>query len=176
MRKHLLRPLLTAMFIVVALSVTATICWSQAASKRSDLRIFYTAPPAIPHETDDQIGDTCLMCHEELVDLGGGQLSVPTPHPQYTNCLQCHVTSSSHDGQDSPPTPTNFVGLEEPVDGLRVSDVAPPTIPHRMLLRENCLSCHHPEHPNVAQRCPHPERSNCLQCHVADAANEFNWK
>ncbi len=40
----------------------------------------------------------------------------------------------------------------------------PPTIPHSLQNRTNCISCHEAEiRPPVT---PHPERKNCQQCHV----------
>lgn len=172
------KPYKTVIFVALGLLVLIAgiaTSWSKADYQREDLRLFYTAPPVIPHEVDDEVGDTCMMCHADVAELGD-RVSVPTPHPQFTNCLQCHLTSHSHDGQEAAPIDSSWVGLEEPEDGVRITETAPPTIPHRLFLRDNCLSCHHPQHPRVEQRCDHPQRTNCRQCHIADSANEFIWK
>lgn len=158
--------------IVVVVLAAASMVFSQTGWDRSERRAFYQAPPVIPHEVMDETNETCLMCHSEVVTIGD-ETTIKTPHPQYFNCTQCHVTIASHDGQESPPVASDFIGLEEPTEGSRATPVSPPTIPHRMFLREDCLSCHHPDHPNEALRCPHPERDNCLQCHVADLSLEF---
>jgi nitrate/TMAO reductase-like tetraheme cytochrome c subunit len=66
-----------------------------------------------------------------------------------------------------------FQGLKQPEDGSRANVVAPPTMPHRSTLREDCLSCHSPESPYESLRTPHPDRKSCRQCHVDDGETEF---
>ena len=47
---------------------------------------------------------------------------------------------------------------------------SPPPIPHGLQLRENCLSCHSGSGAPKDIATTHPERVNCMQCHVANAA------
>ncbi len=138
-------------------------------SKREDLRAFYTAPPVIPHEVTDNRGNKeCLYCHNEVLKIEN-RFSVKTPHPQFTNCQQCHVQRL----KPETPVASTWQGLKEPKQGTRAHEVAPPTIPHRIFLRENCNTCHGAKNPNKVMRGPHPERSNCMQCHVKGPRREF---
>ncbi len=159
-RCHLL--LLTLVFSVAAvLSVWGFSAWSQARADRAALRAFYTAPPVIPHDVpDERDAGSCLMCHQGVMNLGD-RVTMATPHPQFGNCMQCHVRSVAPGWVKPRPVETGWQGLEEPKDGSRAHEAAPPTIPHRLFLRGNCLSCHAENHPNEAARSPHPERSSC---------------
>jgi cytochrome c-type protein NapB len=78
-------------------------------------------------------------------------------------CAQCHVTQS-----DAPLfVSSRFVGLrQEPVPGPRHHELAPPVIPHRVFLREDCLACHGGEAAREELRTSHPERVRCRQCHA----------
>lgn len=61
-----------------------------------------------------------------------------------------------------------FLRMEPIVATAAGPSVSPPTIPHTLVGREgNCLLCHRDigEGKGVPQT-PHPERPNCLQCHV----------
>jgi cytochrome c-type protein NapB len=71
-------------------------------------------------------------------------------------------------------------------DAQRAYDGAPPVVPHgvRELARKDCSNCHLEGldlgAQGIAPRTPHPERGNCLQCHVEQdrqtallAANTF---
>lgn len=135
---------------------------------RAILRAFYTAPPVIPHEVESQDSKDCLRCHLNVTKLDGGRVAQKTPHPQFSSCLQCHAPSLIKEDVDS-----TWQGLKEPERGDRWFWVSPPTIPHRIYLRENCLSCHGPENPNMKLRTTHPERTSCLQCHVPNYEKEF---
>ena len=173
MKRHRLAGMALALIAVAVLCVWAVSAWAQAGTDRSALRAFYTAPPVIPHEiADERDASSCLMCHQGVMDLGG-RVTVATPHPQFGNCMQCHLRSVVPPWVKPRPVETKWMGLEEPKEGGRAHELAPPTIPHRLFLRTNCLSCHAGDHPNEAMRSPHPERSNCRQCHVADMAKEF---
>ncbi len=138
--------------------------------RRAMLRAFYTAPPVIPHELESQDFKDCLLCHLEVTKFEDGRTAPETPHPQLSNCLQCHVPSQPGGNQKVGST---WRGLEEPKRGDRWFTVSPPTIPHRIFLRENCLSCHDPENPDTRLRTPHPQRTSCLQCHVPNRSIEF---
>jgi cytochrome c-type protein NapB len=140
---------------------------------REELRAFYTAPPVIPHAVATRDNSLCLYCHNDLLKLGN-KTTVPMPHAILSNCQQCHVQALPyHDLGPAEPVVSNWTGLTEPKAGNKTQPASPPTIPHRVFLREKCLTCHNPKHPNLQMRSPHPERSNCMQCHVPDTAKEF---
>ncbi len=134
---------------------------------RATLRAFYTAPPVIPHEVESQDARDCLLCHSTT--LKNGREMAQTPHPLFSNCLQCHVPSLP--GGDSEVANT-WKGLEEPQRDKRWSKTSPPTVPHRIFMRENCLVCHGPDS-NMRLKTPHPERTSCLQCHAPNHNREF---
>jgi hypothetical protein len=54
----------------------------------------------------------------------------------------------------------------------RTADGLPPSIPHDLQLRGNCLACHMGPAAVAEIRTTHPERSDCRQCHVTLAADE----
>ena len=139
---------------------------------RDARRAFYTAPPVIPHDVVPNQARQCQFCHEEVRETPFG-VSIKTPHPQFTNCFQCHVAQKTTLEPNPEPVATTFKGLLEPKDGSRNNPVAPPTIPHRLFLRENCLSCHDSKNPRLGMRTPHPQRSQCVQCHVPEMDAEF---
>ena len=146
---------------------------AKSASARAERRAFYTAPPTVPHEIQAQGSDQCAFCHSKVLEIGE-RVSVETPHPQLSNCQQCHVGEHLLNADLAVTDPENgFVGLVEPRKGSRISEVAPPTIPHRRFMREGCNACHGPDNPDVAVRGSHPERSSCLQCHVESHFEAF---
>lgn len=154
------------------------------------------APPRIPHglTSEEYRSVGCLTCHER----GGfaprfGAYAPPTPHPEYAECLQCHVPDARLVGIALPttasvescgqchvnpddPRPT-FVALDWrpsawPATDQRAMDGSPPLIPHTFQLRGNCLACHGGPTAVEEIRTPHPERTNCRQCHLPAAAEE----
>ena len=149
---------------------------SHVASQRSlasfrSLRAYPGAPPRIPHElSEDEFRTTqCTVCHER-----GGYSSrfaayTPvTPHPEFENCLQCHVPEQSS---------SDFVQLDWrpeawPPVGQRAMEGSPPWIPHDLQMRGNCLSCHGGPSAVAEIRTTHPERANCRQCHVTTSVPE----
>ncbi len=52
---------------------------------------------------------------------------------------------------------------------------APPLIPHRVFMRENCLVCHGDSSRREIIQTRYSERLNCVQCHVEQdiQAGEF---
>ncbi len=130
-----------------------------------DLRAYPGAPPHIPHAlSDDEFRLTlCGNCH------GGGGFAprfdayTPvTPHPEYANCLQCHVPEQ---------TTVDFVATDWrpaawPEVGRSAMEGSPLWIPHDLQLRGNCLTCHGGPSAVSEIRTTHPERANCRQCHV----------
>lgn len=136
------------------------------------LRAYPGAPPAIPHPADEAQqfgGNACLQCHATGGYVPQFEAYTPrVPHPELIDCRQCHVAIKSSDlfvesdwQSISPPNihQTALVG-------------SPPVIPHDLQLRENCLACH--AGPGAAReiRVSHPERVNCLQCHVLSQTSE----
>jgi cytochrome c-type protein NapB len=135
-------------------------------------RAFWGAPPPMPHSFTEERGGECLTCHAREDQIAKGyQAIVPVPHPEYTSCQQCHVNGVDADLEVF--RENLFVGLDYPGKGSRAHPYAPPTIPHKTFMRDNCLSCHGP---SGKQRIatPHPFRSQCRQCHVPDATKNYD--
>jgi cytochrome c-type protein NapB len=136
-------------------------------------RAFWGAPPPVPHRVySERDSGACLECHALKKRVGLGQRdTAPVPHAEFSQCLQCHV--KGYDGRFEKPWVENtFVGLAPPGKGSRATPVSPPTVPHRVFLREHCLSCHGPKG-DLPLQTTHPERSQCLQCHVPEAALDY---
>jgi nitrate reductase cytochrome c-type subunit len=143
-------------------------------------RSFWGAPPPMPHSfpqaKDD--GRVCLECHARETRIAKRQQAIaPVPHAEFSQCQQCHVPKQ--DALSEPNTAltlfaeTTFAGLDYPGKGTRAHPYAPPTIPHKTFMRDNCLACHGP---TGKQRIttPHPYRSQCQQCHLADASKNYD--
>jgi nitrate reductase (cytochrome), electron transfer subunit len=154
------------------------------------LRAYPGAPPRIPHGlTGEEFRETrCNSCHQR----GGfvprfGTYAPVTPHPEWTQCLQCHapdamtvglgiptlttdlVCGQCHVDPDTPP-PTlvsiDWIPMAWPEAGLRAMEGSPPAIPHGLELRGNCLACHGGPSALQGIRTSHPERADCRSCHV----------
>lgn len=143
--------------------------------KITEDRAFWGAPPVMPHSfSSEQDGRFCLTCHatENRVELRQQAIS-PVPHAEFSQCQQCHVRQVDTEivllGESN-----SFVGLDFPGKGTRAHDYAPPTMPHKTFMRDNCMSCHGPSGEQRIQT-PHPFRSQCLQCHVPDASKNYTW-
>jgi hypothetical protein len=138
-----------------------------AATVRAERRAYDGAPPVIAHEN---FGIECNSCHTlEGIDLGDEGLAPPFPHQRtlgmsaVSRCQQCHVFSNSDDVFAA----NSFSGLRQDLrHGARLNQLAPPTIPHRTLMRENCIACHAGPAAREEIRNDHPERTRCRQCHV----------
>jgi nitrate reductase (cytochrome), electron transfer subunit len=93
-------------------------------------------------------------------------------HKPYASCTQCHVVAvtpmpgGAELALDLRGGENGFVGLEQPTSGPRWTGIAPPQLPHRTWMRENCTSCHGPNGRD-AIRSSHPYRQSCTQCHTA---------
>jgi nitrate reductase (cytochrome), electron transfer subunit len=133
-------------------------------ASRYTRRAYAGAPPVIPHAVlDVASGATCLGCH-----LDGGWAepfsawTPKTPHPELRACHQCHVPQATEamfrriDWPAAPPPPRGRAALPE----------GPPSIPHRLQMREHCAACHAGPAVPAEIRTSHPERAGCLQCHV----------
>jgi len=136
-------------------------------------RAFWGAPPPMPHTfTGDRDGKYCLSCHAQKTRIEKRQQAIaPVPHSEFSQCQQCHVNGSDKSVEVF--RETSFVGLDFPGKGTRAHDYAPPTMPHKTFMRENCLSCHGPSGKQNIES-PHPYRSQCRQCHVPDASKNYD--
>jgi cytochrome c-type protein NapB len=147
-----------------------------SAAVRAERRLYDGAPPIIPH---DDFGMTCTQCHNkkgvEVPDVG---FAPPQPHtdtPGMSNvsrCTQCHVFKES----ETIFAASEFVGLRQDLRrGGRLNPIAPPTIPHKVFMRENCAACHTGTAAREEIRTTRPERIRCRQCHVpAGSREEFD--
>lgn len=126
-------------------------------------RAYNGAPPRIPHVMTDSLpGMHCLSCHAQGGWVERFQAFAPmTPHPEFTQCRQCHVPQyASSLFAASTFERTRAEGTRRAYSG------APPPIPHDLQMRENCSTCHVGPGAVKEIRSTHPERVNCMQCHV----------
>jgi cytochrome c-type protein NapB len=146
-----------------------------ALQARAGRRAFDGAPPMVPHPVVQDSSAACLACHSEGLAVKDRFASKMSHPPLGGSCTQCHVSSQGAFRAmeaavlAAPLADNSFQGLEAPVGGPRAWPGAPPTIPHRTLMRSDCMSCHGP-HGLHALRTPHPDRQSCTQCHVPAAA------
>ena len=135
---------------------------------RAARRAYDGAPPAIPHEN---FGIECTSCHNaEGMDLAEIGFAPPMPHEEtqgmsaLSRCRQCHVFTETQEVF----VKNEFVGLRQDLrKGKRLNPLAPPTLPHKTFMRENCIACHSGPAAREEIRTSHPERIRCRQCHVA---------
>jgi cytochrome c-type protein NapB len=159
------------------------------------VRAYPGAPPRIPHGVtgEELLRGTCNSCHER----GGyaprfGLYAPVTPHPQYAQCLQCHVPDAHLVGLPLPDGSRSstcrqchrleegsqpFVGTRWqttawPALDQRAMEGSPPWIPHDLQMRGNCLACHAGPGSVAEIRTTHPERTSCRSCHVPAPAGE----
>lgn len=145
-----------------------------AATVRAVRRLYDGAPPVIPHAS---FGAACSSCHNERgMDVAGVGFAPPSPHADtrgmatqvegpFSRCQQCHVFQAPE--VEEPWRANQFVGLRQDLRrGRRLYQGAPPVIPHRTFMRENCLACHSGPAAREEIRTTHPERPRCRQCHV----------
>jgi len=142
--------------------------------QRSSNRAYDGAPPMIPHAVVSHDVESCAVCHgpETNVMIAGRRAPVMS-HPKMTNCIQCHAPAAGlkmlqHSGTVGLVVDSLFEGNKRMGKGTRAYEGAPPTIPHKVSMRQNCMACHGPGMPS-ALTTPHPMRQNCLQCHAQDA-------
>jgi cytochrome c-type protein NapB len=145
-----------------------------AVERRASLRAYDGAPPVIPHGIDTLSSASCLSCHSQDGNLViGGKRPAEISHPWVTNCTSCHVPADGLRQITEPVTDrlnveNAFVGKRSAGAGPRAYGTAPPTTPHPVWMRQNCMACHGPGR-EQAIRTSHPERQNCLQCHAPNA-------
>ncbi len=137
------------------------------ATVRAERRAFDGAPPVVAHEN---FGMTCVECHNmrgmDVPDVGYAPASpheVTAGMSATSRCVQCHVFQQTEDVFVA----NSFVGLRQDLrHGQRLNDLAPPVMPHKLLMRENCSACHTGVAAREEIRTSHPERVRCAQCHV----------
>lgn len=153
------------------------------------LRPYPGAPPRIPHGlTADEFRATrCRTCHERGGYSARFESYAPiTPHPELMDCMQCHVADDAVVGialpDDTPDalchqchargaTPQSrtlraWHTAPWPQIGQPSLEGAPPEIPHDLHMRRKCSACHAGPGAVAEIRTDHPERMNCLQCHL----------
>lgn len=163
------------------------------------LRAYPGAPPRVPHGLTQEEFRTqrCKICHER----GGyaarfGAYAPVTPHPEFGECLQCHVPEAMSVGVALPDRtgqvvcrqchvdpdrkPPSLVSLDWaplawPALDTRAMPGGPPDIPHSLQNRGDCLACHAGPAAVRELRTRHPERGNCRQCHVTQESGEKLW-
>ena len=142
--------------------------------KRAERRAYDGAPPIIPHAIQTIDVKSCVACHSQDSNvLLAGSVPPKMSHQMFANCTQCHVPSEGNDFlKDSSHAGLNvenlFTGARSPGSGSQAYDGAPPVIPHRLNMRQNCQACHGSGMAN-AIRTPHPQQQSCLQCHAPNA-------
>jgi len=137
---------------------------SESLEKRLQNRSFDGAPPMMTHSMSFGDNKSCLDCHSEGFTMGK-RIARPMPHALLENCTQCHVEQESDMFGEVTVVTNYFDGLLPPSSGERAFDGAPPTMPHGLLMRTNCLSCHGSTG-YAGLQTDHPERRNCTQCHA----------
>jgi len=147
--------------------VPGTDAVKSAATVRAVRRLFDGAPPVIPH---DDFGTRCSACHDARgAAVSGLGFAPASPHEgtdmagATQRCRQCHVFALV----DHVFVGSSFEGLRQDLRrGGRLAANSPPTIPHLVLMRENCAACHSGPAARVEIVTSHPERVRCRQCHV----------
>ncbi|MGJ8639468.1 MAG: nitrate reductase cytochrome c-type subunit [Opitutaceae bacterium] len=137
--------------------------------KRESRRAYDGAPPIVPHPIAQDNAASCLECHSQATQISN-VVAPAISHPEYTSCTQCHVSGKGLGSRWNTAdfdlhTGNLFAGnhTAKPVD--RAYDNSPPTIPHNVHMRQNCMSCHG-ELGTSPIRTSHPDRQSCTQCHV----------
>jgi cytochrome c-type protein NapB len=138
-----------------------------------ELRQYPGSPPMIPHNISPTFADdtaNCLACHER----GGYNADLDayapvTPHPENESCRQCHVPV-----KDEKPFAknNNWQSINPPKLGQSELAGSPPSIPHSLQLREDCIACHTGPGAMAEIRVEHGSRGNCRQCHASMIATE----
>lgn len=135
---------------------------------RASRRAYEGAPPLVPHPIDQRATSSCLACHADGRRIGNNVVAPTMSHGLLANCTQCHVEQQAADLEREDFSENQFRGYRGSGKGSRAWPGAPPTIPHSILMRENCLSCHGPGG-HEPLRTTHPYRTSCLQCHAPSA-------
>ena len=145
------------------------VSWRAEDPPRSANRAYGGAPPTVPHPIQQRGELACAACHTDGVRVEG-RSGPAMSHGYLENCTQCHAASSPKlpFGAEPPSTVStenHFVGRPEATEGPRAYAGAPPRIPHRTEMREDCASCHGQNgRPGPMS---HEYMPNCTQCHAA---------
>lgn len=166
MLKHIA---IIALLAVIGCSKADTQTASKPASwkTRAARRLYDGAPPVIAHPPQS---GKCTACHtpdgSERPPLG---IAPANPHTKTagmsdeSRCRQCHVFSKTN----SSFVANDFEGFKpSSPHGPRLNSKAPPTIPHKAFMREDCNACHTGLAARPEIRCSHATRARCVQCHV----------
>ncbi len=133
----------------------------EALADRARNRAYDGAPPTVPHPIASLSAASCLACHGEGMKVGD-RVATKMSHAHLSNCTQCHVEQADQTVENF------FLGVGRAGPGERANPGAPPTIPHHLWMREDCMSCHGlVARPGI--RTTHPWLSNCMQCHAASS-------
>ncbi len=131
-----------------------------------ELRQYPGSPPRIPHPVSASFADDgikCISCHGRGGYVAEQDAFAPvTPHPDYENCVQCHVPRRTEELF----VETNWQSINPPKLGLSQMGGSPPQIPHSLQLRADCIACHSGPAAVAEIRVEHASRGNCRQCHV----------
>ena len=156
---------------------------TNALNWRAKRRAYEGTPPTIPHPITEYNKEVCLACHGAGLRFKGLVATVIS-HPKFTNCTQCHIsvinpiaTRSSKVGligtQETRPNKLEDKKILEKLEAS-IFGKLPPTIPHDTWMMQECNSCHGLNGVHGI-RTPHPDRTNCAQCHVT-TVNTGPWK
>ncbi|MCA8997803.1 MAG: nitrate reductase cytochrome c-type subunit, partial [Planctomycetaceae bacterium] len=145
-------------------------------AQRAVRRAYDGAPPVIPHKP---MNADCVTCHTETgqqVPERGFAAANPHVHSSQagalSNCRQCHLFQNSARVF----VENSFVGIPQSfTPGNRAYPGAPPMVPHRKLMRENCLACHSGPSARPEIRCSHTTRTNCVQCHLFQTTDDRSF-
>ncbi|HIJ78166.1 MAG: nitrate reductase cytochrome c-type subunit [Desulfobulbaceae bacterium] len=131
-----------------------------------ELRQYPGSPPRIPHKVAESFADdtlNCLACHEKGgYDAEQDAYAPVTPHPENESCRQCHVPIKT----EKLFVQNDWQSINPPTLGQSQLGGSPPTIPHSLQLREDCIACHTGPAAMAEIRVEHGSRGNCRQCHV----------
>lgn len=131
-----------------------------------ELRQYPGSPPRIPHEVPvyfREDNEDCIACHGRGgFDADQDAYAPVTPHPENESCFQCHVPRRT----EKLFVGTNWQSLYPPKLGRSQLGGSPPSIPHALQLREDCIACHAGPAAVAEIRVEHASRGNCRQCHV----------
>jgi cytochrome c-type protein NapB len=144
-----------------------------SAEYRAGRRLYDGAPPVIGH---GEFGAACTSCHDSQgISVAGVGYAPASPHDgtdeanHTARCRQCHVFANT----TGLFVESDFVGLKQDLRyGSRLYIGAPPTIPHKVFMRENCAACHTGPAARAEILTSHPERTRCQQCHVPITTRE----
>lgn len=139
---------------------------------RQSRRAYEGAPPVVPHPVVQSNSLSCLLCHDKATRIGD-RIAPAVSHEKYASCTQCHVEDSGvplewNTASYLKASTSRFEGVHNTDSGTRAYQGAPPTIPHRTWMRENCMSCHGDGGTSEILT-SHPDRQSCTQCHAVDA-------